>query len=177
MKYAMAILVLATARSDWRGVGEMAGSCNAMKIHLIGRLAILAVCLTALGVFCLVFGIIDSNQAARRLGSFLVVLSVILSCLPLLGQFIWAFRKFADCGTGQVSKQCGAFRAESTYKPPLFTWGTLPFPACLSTELAQVPLKSVLSHARTPPTLPQTLITNHSAGRMPRAGKRYGRAE
>jgi hypothetical protein len=47
---------------------------KAMKIHLIGRLAILAVCLIALGVFCLVFGTINNNQAIRRFGSLLVVL-------------------------------------------------------------------------------------------------------
>jgi hypothetical protein len=51
----------------------------AMKIHLIGRLAILAVCLIALGIISLMFGTINNNQTVRRLGSLLVVLSVILS--------------------------------------------------------------------------------------------------
>jgi hypothetical protein len=61
----------------------------AMKIHLIGRLAILAVCLIALGIFSLVFGTINNNQTVRRLGSLLVVLSVILSSLPLLMSVIY----------------------------------------------------------------------------------------
>jgi hypothetical protein len=62
----------------------------AMKIHLIGRLAILAVCLIALGIISLVFGTINNNQIVRRLGSLLVVLSVILSSLPLLTSVIYS---------------------------------------------------------------------------------------
>jgi uncharacterized membrane protein len=53
------------------------------------RLAILAVCLIALGIFSLVFGTINNNQTVRRLGSLLVVLSVILSSLPLLMSVIY----------------------------------------------------------------------------------------
>jgi len=73
-----------------RGAGELAGVAHnkAMKIHLIGRLAILSVCLGALGVFCLVFGA-NNNQAVRRLGNLLVVLSVIISWLPLLASVIY----------------------------------------------------------------------------------------
>jgi hypothetical protein len=62
----------------------------AMKIRLIGRLAILAVCLIALGIFSLVFGTINNNQTVRRIGSLLVVLSAILSSLPILTSAIYS---------------------------------------------------------------------------------------
>jgi uncharacterized membrane protein YbhN (UPF0104 family) len=62
----------------------------AMKIHLIGRLAILAVCLIALGIFSLVYGTINNNQTVSRLGSLLVVLSAIFSSLPLLTSVIYS---------------------------------------------------------------------------------------
>lgn len=62
---------------------------KAMKIHLIGRLAILVVCLIVLGAFCLAFVAANNNQAVRRLGFLLVVLSAILSSLPLLASAIY----------------------------------------------------------------------------------------
>jgi succinate-acetate transporter protein len=61
-----------------------------MKIHLIGRLAILTVCLMALGLFGFVFGESTNNQAVRRLGFILGVLSAILSILPLLASVIYS---------------------------------------------------------------------------------------
>jgi hypothetical protein len=60
-----------------------------MKRRLIGRIAISTVCLIALGVFCLVFGTVNNNQAIRRLGFLLDVLSVILSSLPPLASAIY----------------------------------------------------------------------------------------
>jgi hypothetical protein len=89
-----------------------------MKIHLIGRLAILAVCLIALGIFSLVYGTINNNQTVSRLGSLLVVLSAIFSSLPLLTSVIYSgIQKIRTLWEGQVSEQCVAFRAAPATKP------------------------------------------------------------
>jgi len=60
-----------------------------MKKHLIERLRFLVVCLILPAIFSLVFGTINNNQAIRKFGSLLVVLSVILSSLPLLASAIY----------------------------------------------------------------------------------------